>query len=121
MGDLVEMMFQIGKWRLYCNTFGKDLLPKEKKGLPSKKKKTAANNVPDVSLRWNSLLDTGRNQDALTGAERIFYQDQCGPKEHRLSEEIDWDFELKRHADQMEIRMQIQHLLKQLNTTKTCL
>lgn len=37
----------------------------------------------------SSLFDIGKNMDQLTGDEAIFYQDQCGARQHLLSQEVD--------------------------------
>ena len=88
---------QINKeWRLHCCIYGNDMLPKEKKGRPSKKRKTADDHASDP--KYDTLLDIGRNQGSLTGPEQLFYQDQCGLREQSLSEEIDWEFEVEWQA-----------------------
>ena len=67
-----------------------------KKGRPSKTKlQTDDNAIGTQTLTVvNScgLLDTGFNTENLTGAERIFYQDQNGDRKFRLSSEIDEDY-----------------------------
>ena len=85
---------QINKeWRMFCNVNSVNLLPSEKKGRPPKKRKTEAQQ-PD----FDALLDIGQDTSSLTGVEKIFYIDQCGPQKHSLSEEIDSEFEEERAA-----------------------
>ena len=96
-------MRQINKeWRTYCNINCKELLPKENKGRPSKKRK-AEEKSPDADIvHSDALFDIGRDTSGLTSNEKIFYEDQRGPKQHSISEEVDVEFEEERAVTIME-------------------
>ena len=74
----------------------------------------------------SSLFDIGRNMcdltsdlmSDLTGDEKVFYEDQCGSRNHLLSQEIDWAHEEEQQAVlQQQIRgaQQLQEKLKFVN------
>lgn len=101
---------QINKeWREYCNRNYKDFLPQEKKGRPSKKRKVETPSTQSPSNNNSSaLLDIGCSTDKLTGRERTFYLDQCGPRKMTLSEEVDEEFEEEKAKHDAEIAAQTQ-------------
>ena len=49
------------------------------------------------------LLDIGQNVEKLDGREKLFYEDQKGQRQGRLSEEIDIDYELAKETSEREL------------------
>ena len=84
------------EWYNYCINNAKELMKIQgKKGRPSKTLQTDDTAIGiQTSIVVNSygLLDIGFNTENLTGAERIFYEDQNGDRKFRLSSEIDEDY-----------------------------
>ena len=57
-----------------------------------------------VSGKGNGiLLDIGHNMEKLYGREKLFYEDQKGQRQGRLSEEIDIDYELAKETSEREL------------------
>ena len=57
-----------------------------------------------VSGKGNGiLLDIGHNMEKLDGREKLFYEDQKGQRQGRLSEEIDIDYELAKETSEREL------------------
>ena len=46
-----------------------------------------------MSCKNSDLFDIGKDTDKLEGREKIFYNDQCHERRHRLSQEIDTEYE----------------------------
>ena len=76
-------------------------------------KRSPRNNCKD-----SSLFDIGRNMSDLTGDEKVFYDDQCGSRNHLLSQETDWAHEEEQQAvlqEQIRGAQQLQEELKFVN------
>ena len=57
-----------------------------------------------VSAKGNGILpDIGHNMEKLDGREKLFYEDQKGQRQGRLSEEIDIDYELAKETSEREL------------------
>ena len=57
-----------------------------------------------VSGKGNGiLLEIGHNMEKLDGREKLFYEDQKGQRQGRLSEEIDIDYELAKETSEREL------------------
>ena len=49
------------------------------------------------------LLDIGRNTEKLDGRENLFYEDQKGQRQGRLSKEIGIEYELAKETSEREL------------------
>ena len=49
------------------------------------------------------LLDIGRNMEKLDGREKLFYEDQKGQRQGRLSEKIDIEYKLAKDTSEREL------------------
>ena len=49
------------------------------------------------------LLDIGRNMEKLDGWEKLFYEDQKGQRQGRLSKVIDTEYELAKETSEREL------------------
>ena len=50
----------------------------------------------------SDLFHIGKEMDKLTGREKIFFEDQCGARQHLLSHEIDEEYENEKAAGEQE-------------------
>ena len=67
---------------------------RREKSLPLSKKR---------KVMIDSLLDIGKDMDKVTGNEKIFYEDQNGPRKSRISEEIDLEYAEAKELEETEM------------------
>lgn len=70
---------------------------------------------PRVNLKNSSLFNVGKDLNNLEGVEKIFYDDQCNQRIHRLSQEVDIDYEDGRQALEIEQQQQEQQHLDEMD------
>ena len=61
----------------------------------------------------DSLLDIGKDMDKVIGNEKIFYEDQNGPRKCRISEEIDLEYAEANELEETERKEMLEHQAKE--------
>ena len=63
----------------------------------------------------SSLFDIGKDTDSLTGVEKIIYEDQCSNRKHRISKEINLEYETEMQQQEAEQEQQRQREQEEMN------
>ena len=61
----------------------------------------------------DGLLDVGKDMEKVTGNGKIFYKDQKGPKECRISEEIDLEYAEAKELEETERKEMLERQTKE--------
>ena len=80
--------------------------------------RSPAEKGPRNNSKNSSFFDIGRNRSDLTGDEKVFYEDQCGNRNHLPSQEIDRKHEEEQQAvlrEQIRGAQQLQEELEFVN------